>query len=386
MSRFVRLDTGVELTGGPIELGAAALTVRLKLLDASPPFRSWDIVHVKPLAGGERRPHGLLLCGEDGAFSLRSSRDGPVPGRILGRVVGVERGQTVVPLGGALLSRLSGRLLARAIDAGEILGRLRHPLSPPLFLGDVEASLASVRAKYGRAPEVRDYARLAATGLDPLERAIVEGHVRPGGRLLDIGCGAGREALGFTRAGFEVVGIDIAPAMIEAARRNAEREGLEIEFKAQSVTDLAGPGEAFDGAYWAGSYHHVPGRALRLEALRRVGRMLTRDGVLVLVVVYRAERGLVSRSRLVDFLRRAGRGLLAAARLSEPGDGYMREVSEASDPTAPCYFRDFARPDEVRVEIEAAGFTAEEVARGFWVCRKKGSTNRSALDRVDRFT
>ena len=172
------------------------------------------------------------------------------------------------------------------------------------------------------------------------------------------------------RAGFRVVGIDIATRMIEAARANAQREGLAVTFRVQSVTELDEPPGSFDGAYWAGSYHHIPGRSLRIETLRRIMRALTPDGALVLMVVYRGKRGLLSRSRLVDLLRKALRILPGPWRPSEPGDVYMRETSEASDPQAPCFFHDFSTPAEVRAEIEAAGLTAEEVAPGWWVCRK----------------
>jgi len=85
-------------------------------------------------------------------------------------------------------------------------------------------------------------------------------------------------------------------------------------------------------------------------------------------ITFRVKRGLLSRSRLVDLLRRAGTRLSGPWRLSEPGDGYMREVSEASDPREAVFFHDFFDPQEVGVELGAAGLLAEEVNRGWWVC------------------
>jgi len=71
---------------------------------------------------------------------------------------------------------------------------------------------------------------------------------------------------------------------------------------------------------------------------------------------------------LADNLRRT----VDPGRFSEPGDGRMREVSEASDWSTPAFFHDFAGPEEVRGEIEAAGFTATEVSRAWWLCRPTG--------------
>jgi SAM-dependent methyltransferase len=167
-----------------------------------------------------------------------------------------------------------------------------------------------------------------------------------------------------------VVGVDLAPRMVEAARASAQREGLAVTFRVQSVTELDEPPDSFDGAYWAGSYHHIPGRSLRIETLRRIVRALTPDGVLVLMVVYRGERGLVSRSRLVDLFRNVLWRIAGPRWLSEAGDGYMREISEASDPQEQVFFHDFSGPGEIRDEIEAAGFTAEEVSPGWWICRR----------------
>src|SRR5215207_1088453 len=45
-------------------------------------------------------------------------------------------------------------------------------------------------------------------------------------RILDLGCGTGWTSLFFARAGYEVVGADIAPDMIERANALRKAEGL----------------------------------------------------------------------------------------------------------------------------------------------------------------
>ena len=54
--------------------------------------------------------------------------------------------------------------------------------------------------------------------------------VKPGTRLLDVGCGSGQLALIAARAGAQVSGCDIAPNWIEKARARAAAEGLDIAF------------------------------------------------------------------------------------------------------------------------------------------------------------
>jgi len=55
---------------------------------------------------------------------------------------------------------------------------------------------------------------------------LVEAYVRPTGRVLDVGCGAGHAVVELAQRGFEPVGLDVSEPMVERARRNAERAGV----------------------------------------------------------------------------------------------------------------------------------------------------------------
>lgn len=60
--------------------------------------------------------------------------------------------------------------------------------------------------------------------------------------LVDLGTGSGVLALAAARLGFSpVVGLDVDPVAVEAARVNAGANGLAVEFR---VADLSDPGEA----------------------------------------------------------------------------------------------------------------------------------------------
>src|SRR4030042_2343950 len=52
----------------------------------------------------------------------------------------------------------------------------------------------------------------------------------PGARILDLGCGGGDQAKVFASKGYEVVGIDIAPPLIEFARQQFQKPGLKSTF------------------------------------------------------------------------------------------------------------------------------------------------------------
>jgi SAM-dependent methyltransferase len=62
--------------------------------------------------------------------------------------------------------------------------------------------------------------------------------IKPGTKLLDVGCGAGQLALIAARAGAKVTGCDIATNWIEMARARALAEGLEITFEEGDAESL----------------------------------------------------------------------------------------------------------------------------------------------------
>ncbi len=60
-----------------------------------------------------------------------------------------------------------------------------------------------------------------------------------GRRVLDVGCGGGLLSEALARAGAEVTGIDLAPAMIEVARLHAAESGLAVGYRVASAEELA---------------------------------------------------------------------------------------------------------------------------------------------------
>jgi len=116
--------------------------------------------------------------------------------------------------------------------------------------------------------------RLEAQGaaIAPATRMIfAEAGIRPGMRVLDIGCGAGDAA--FVAAGLvgpdgSVLGVDRSPDALARARLRAEQRGLtQVQFIEGDIHDPA-PGGPFDAIVERGALWLVPDPAavLRLQA------------------------------------------------------------------------------------------------------------------------
>src|SRR3954467_13697699 len=70
--------------------------------------------------------------------------------------------------------------------------------------------------------------------------------VKPGSRLLDVGCGAGQLALIAARAGAQVTGCDIAGNWPGKARARAAAEGLVVRFDEADAESLPYADGQFD--------------------------------------------------------------------------------------------------------------------------------------------
>jgi SAM-dependent methyltransferase len=100
----------------------------------------------------------------------------------------------------------------------------------------------------------------------------------PPARLLDLGCGTGWTSVFFARAGYDVVGLDLAPDMIEQAEANRARAGLSrLTFRVGDYEEMAFDVE-FDCAVFFDALHHAVDEA---AAVRGAARALRRGGVCV---------------------------------------------------------------------------------------------------------
>lgn len=122
--------------------------------------------------------------------------------------------------------------------------------------------------------------------LKPSEESIrVQSMIKPGNRVLDVGCGSGRLTLAAQKwagAQGEVVGLDPSPEMIEVARQKAKRAGLAAKFEVGVVEAMPFPDASFDVVLNRLMLHHLPGD-LKQRGLAEMRRVLKPGGVCLVV-------------------------------------------------------------------------------------------------------
>lgn len=182
--------------------------------------------------------------------------------------------------------------------------------------------------------------------------SLIARHVR-GGRALDFGCGAGRSTRFLKGLGFEVVGVDVSPAMLDRARERDPDGRYELIAEGpDGLADVA-PAGSLDLVFCAYPFDNIPGRANRARILGALARLLKPDGRTIVIAsspeLYRHE-WLSFTTAAFPENRRAGSG--------DPVRIVIKDVPDAR-PVPDFLWTD----DDYRAMAAAAGLEVFETAR-----------------------
>jgi SAM-dependent methyltransferase len=110
----------------------------------------------------------------------------------------------------------------------------------------MKPDLETLKSKLKATWSAGDFSQIAKAYTKGAEQFVERLNPRPGMKFLDVACGSGNLAIPAARAGATVSGMDIAPAMVEQARENAQREGLKATFEEGDAEALQYADESFD--------------------------------------------------------------------------------------------------------------------------------------------
>ncbi|MCX7032889.1 MAG: bifunctional 2-polyprenyl-6-hydroxyphenol methylase/3-demethylubiquinol 3-O-methyltransferase UbiG [Arenimonas sp.] len=156
-----------------------------------------------------------------------------------------------------------------------------------------------------------------------------------GARVLDVGCGAGLLSEALAREGAQVTALDLAPELIDVAKLHLLESGLKVDYRLQSVEDLAAeaPG-SFDAITCMEMLEHVPDPA---AIVRACATLLKPGGQLFLSTLNRTP---------------------AAFAVAIVGAEYVARLL----PRGTHDYKQFIKPSELAAWLRAAGLQARDVS------------------------
>jgi SAM-dependent methyltransferase len=140
--------------------------------------------------------------------------------------------------------------------------------------------LASPEAVSGAGYAAR-LVRLTASGMDMHgEARYCATLLKPGARVLDAGCGTGRVAARLAELGYDCVGVDLDPGMLQFARQVSGVHWVQADLGGLDLPAIGVP-EAFDLIVSAGNVIPLVGGAVAPAVVTRLAAHLVPGGLLV---------------------------------------------------------------------------------------------------------
>lgn len=122
-------------------------------------------------------------------------------------------------------------------------------------------------------------------GAERAKRALLEqAALRPGHRILDVGCGTGTLVVLIKRLhpDVSITGLDPDPKALARAKRKAQRAGVSVQFDQGFSDAMPYPDASFDRVFSSFMFHHLDAGS-REKSLREVKRLLAPGGGLHLL-------------------------------------------------------------------------------------------------------
>ena len=128
------------------------------------------------------------------------------------------------------------------------------------------------------------------------------------GKVLELGCGHGRNAVYLAETGCEVDAVDASTEALEWAREEAAKRQAQVNFIEENLFELSLTNNTYDLVYDSGCFHHIPPHR-RMSYIGLVKRALKPGGTFALTCfIENGELGGSSLSDLEVYQKRSLQG------------------------------------------------------------------------------
>ncbi len=146
---------------------------------------------------------------------------------------------------------------------------------------------------YNREAERYKEERNEIKGFDEIYKPFIK-YIKHNGKILDFGCGSGRDSLYFKNNGYNVIALDGSKAMCDITRQLCNIEVKEMffeDFKEENT---------YDGIWACASLLHLP-KDILINVLKNLALSLKENGYIYASFKYGDYEGIRNRRYFIDF-------------------------------------------------------------------------------------
>ncbi len=110
--------------------------------------------------------------------------------------------------------------------------------------------------------------------------------LKPGDRVVDVGCGSGTKSKYLLKNGLKVLGIDFSEKMVEIAKK----ENPDADFLVMDLYHIDGLKEMYDGVFAQAVLLHVPKKDVK-DAVKKLWCIIKRNGYIYVAVKEKKSEG-----------------------------------------------------------------------------------------------
>lgn len=141
-----------------------------------------------------------------------------------------------------------------------------------------------LQERYSDEEILQDYKQKCESGLWKSEEIVIQRFVQDkNSKILDVGCGAGREAFALLKLGYKnIVCIDISASLVALFNSIAKEKKIKIRASVADIVNFKSR-KKFDCVFLLNNvFDQIPLESRRLKALRNCHRVLKRNGTVIL--------------------------------------------------------------------------------------------------------